>query len=87
MERQGPPPNTFSRSLLIDAHHKTLIRSVCKRCGTIILGSVVNGLPRQEKEHVERCNRMDGQFTERSPEAHAVRSRIKAQRRRSAAST
>lgn len=57
MERLGPPPNTFSRSLLIDAHHKTLIRSVCTRCGTIILGSVVEGLPRHELDHFERCQK------------------------------
>jgi len=42
----------FSRRLTDDGRY---IESCCKFCGTVIIGSVMEGLLEKEQEHVKAC--------------------------------
>ena len=48
------PISGFDRRLLEDP---TKIKSVCIRCGAVIIGSVLGGLPELESTHLEQCKK------------------------------
>jgi hypothetical protein len=47
--------DAFRRKLLGDASR---IHSACVTCGVEIIGSVSDGLPHRETEHVRRCSQV-----------------------------
>ncbi len=54
---QGPSGRSewFERELIRDGE-RWLIRSRCRTCGAVIVGSVTEGLTGDEEEHIERCH-------------------------------
>ena len=45
----------FTRDLLRQGE-RSLIRSVCRRCGTVIVGSVMDNLTTDELQHAQVCS-------------------------------
>jgi transcription initiation factor TFIIIB Brf1 subunit/transcription initiation factor TFIIB len=48
------PISGFKRKILEDP---TKIKSVCLRCGAVIINSVLGGLPELEATHLEQCKK------------------------------
>jgi hypothetical protein len=54
MSEMTNPTDGFDRRLFDNA---TKIESVCLRCGAVIIGSVLNGLPELETVHLAECKK------------------------------
>jgi hypothetical protein len=48
-----PSSDGFDRTL-VDKHH---ISSLCRRCGAVIVGSVLDGLAELEASHMDECKK------------------------------
>jgi hypothetical protein len=48
------PSRQFERRLISQGDRK-LIESTCRRCGTVIVGSITDGLAADEENHVKDC--------------------------------
>ncbi len=55
MEHADTSPGSFDRQLAGNDDRR-LIRSVCRRCGAVIVGSVMETLVEDEQGHAEQCH-------------------------------
>jgi hypothetical protein len=45
----------FFRRELLQKDERLLVKSICRNCGTVIVGSVVEGLAADEENHISQC--------------------------------